>query len=407
MVRWPDARVAALVLAAGPLSACGGEDGPGPSPMPTPTPPAACAAGSPVSGIPTLSARRVVSGLSQPLDLQSVPEDPERLYVVEQGGRIRVVRNGQLQPAPFLDISVQLSSGGERGLLGLAFHPQFATNRRFFVNYTRRASGATVIAEFRAASADEADAGSERQFLLVPQPFANHNGGGVVFGDDGFLYVALGDGGSGGDPLGNGQSLDTFLGKILRIDVDAGAPYAVPFDNPFVSTPGALPEIWAYGLRNPFRIAFHRATGDLYIGDVGQGSFEEIDIGLASRGGGENYGWNVTEGFACYSPASGCDATGLTPPVLAYSHAEGCSVTGGVVYAGCRMPDLVGTYFYGDFCTAFVRSFRLVGGEAAEHRDWTSGLGGIDQITSFGTDAGGEVYVVDRDGEVYRLEPAG
>ena len=252
------------------------------------------------------------------------------------------------QPAPFLDISGRISSGGERGLLGLAFHPQFAANRRFFVNYTNP-RGDTHVAEFQAASADDTDPGSERLLLTVAQPFANHNGGGLAFDASGRLLIALGDGGSGGDPLGNGQRLDTLLGKILRVDVDAAAPYAVPTDNPFRGTAGAAPEIWAHGLRNPFRIAVDRPTGDLYIGDVGQGRIEEIDVGLASRRGGENYGWNVTEGSQCYSPASGCDRTGLTPPVYEYTHAEGCAVTGGVVYRGCRMPELAGTYFFGDY----------------------------------------------------------
>ena len=348
--------------------------------------------------------RLVASGFSFPLDLQSVADDPERLYVVEQGGRIRIVRNGQIEPTAFLDISGRLTAGGERGLLGLAFHPGFASNGRFYVNYTNP-SGDTHIAEFSADSADLANAASERVLLVVPQPFGNHNGGGLAFGNDGYLYIALGDGGSGGDPLGNGQALDTLLGKILRIDVDSGAPFAVPIDNPFLFTPGVQAEIWAYGLRNPYRIAFDPATGDLYIGDVGQRRREEIDVGLASGGGGENYGWNVMEGMECFSPSSGCDMTGLTPPVLDYTHGDGCSVTGGVVYSGCRMPDLVGTYFYGDFCSAFVRSFRFVGGQVEVHRDWSANIGSVDQISSFGTDAQGEVYIVDYDGEVYRLEP--
>jgi glucose/arabinose dehydrogenase len=393
----------AAVLA---LLGCGGSSGSSPTPVPSATPPtASCAAGVPVAGIPALTARLVASGLRNPLDLQTVPGDRERLYVVEQGGRIRVVRNGQLQSTPFLDISGRVSSGGERGLLGLAFHPQFAANRRFFVNYTNP-RGDTHVAEFRAASADDADPGSERLLLTVAQPFANHNGGGLAFDASGRLLIALGDGGSGGDPLGNGQRLDTFLGKILRIDVDAGTPYAVPTDNPFRAAPGALPEIWAYGLRNPFRIAVDRPTGDLYIGDVGQGRIEEIDVGLTPRRGGENYGWNVTEGSQCYSPASGCDRTGLTPPVYEYTHTEGCAVTGGVVYRGCRMPELVGTYFFGDYCTGLVRSFRLANGQATDVRDWTAGLRGIDSPTAFGLDADGEVHVVDYDGEVYRLEPA-
>jgi hypothetical protein len=387
------------------LGACGGDGSTAPSPTPTATPPAAsCAAGEPVPGIPSLGARLVASGFERPLDLQAAPGDPERLYVVEQGGLIKIILGGQVSPEPFLDISDRIASGGERGLLGLAFHPDFATNGRFFVNYTNP-SGATRISEFRATSADGADPATERVRLLVPQPFSNHNGGAVAFGNDGLLYIALGDGGSGGDPLGSGQDLGVLLGKILRIDVDSGAPYAVPADNPFVSTAGAEPEIWAYGLRNPFRMSFDRATGDLYIGDVGQSAREEIDVGLATRGGGENYGWNLTEGTLCYDPPSGCDTSGITMPVLDYSHREGCSVIGGAVYAGCRMPDLVGTYFYGDFCTGFVRSFRLADGVATDQRDWTAGLEGIDRISTFGIDADGEVYVVDLGGEVYRLEP--
>ncbi|HSD27284.1 MAG TPA: PQQ-dependent sugar dehydrogenase [Vicinamibacteria bacterium] len=356
-------------------------------------------------GVPSLTARLVASGFRNPLDLQTAPGDRERLYVAEQGGRIRIVRGGQPQSTPFLDISGRITSGGERGLLGLAFHPRFAANRRFFVNYTDR-QGDTHIAEFRAASADAADPGSERTLLFVPQPFPNHNGGGLAFDTSGRLLIGLGDGGSGGDPLGNGQSLDTFLGKILRIDVDAGTPYAVPSDNPFRSTSGALPEIWAYGLRNPYRFAVDPPTGDLYIGDVGQNRIEEIDVGLSSRRGGENYGWNVLEGSQCYSPSSGCDRTGLTLPVYEYPHPQGCSVTGGVVYRGCRMPDLAGTYFFGDFCTGLVRSFRLASGQATDLREWTGSLRGIDSPTAFGLDADGEIHVVDYDGEVYRLEPA-
>jgi len=388
------------------LGGCGGDDGTAPSPTPTTTPPAAaCAAGEPVSGVPALEARLVASGFESPLDVQSAPEDRSRLYVVEQGGRIRAIVNGEVRPAPFLDIADRIRAGGERGLLGLAFHPEFASNRRLFVNYSNP-SGDTHIAEFRATSADRADPETERVLLVVPQPFTNHNGGSVAFGPDGFLYVALGDGGSGGDPLGAGQDLGTLLGKILRIDVDSGAPYAVPADNPLLSTPGAEPEIWAYGLRNPYRMSFDRATGDLYIGDVGQSRREEIDVGLATGGGGENYGWNVMEGRLCYAPSTGCDTDGLTRPVLEYGHDQGCSVTGGVVYSGCRMPDLAGTYFYGDFCTGFVRSFRLVNGAVTDQRDWTNGLEGIGRISSFGTDAEGEVYVVDFGGRVYRLEPA-
>ncbi len=398
------ARVLLLVLGALPFSGCGGDGSPaGPTPSPSPTS-ASCPSGAPVSGIPPLTGRLVVSGLRAPLDLQSVPGDAERLYVVEQGGRIRIVRNGQIA-GTFLDVAGRLSSGGERGLLGLAFHPQFATNRRFFVNYTNPA-GDTHISEFRASSADAADPASERVLLEVGQPFANHNGGGLAFDNAGRLLIALGDGGSGGDPLNNGQKLGTLLGKILRIDVDAGSPYAVPADNPFRATAGAHPEIWAYGLRNPFRIAIDRPTGDLYIGDVGQNAVEEIDVDPGSRRGGLNYGWRITEGSRCFNPSSGCDTSGITMPIYEYSHGEGCSVTGGVVYRGCRVPALAGTYFFADYCSAFVRSLRFASGQATELRDWTSSLRGLDSPTSFGLDAAGELYIVDQDGEIYRLEPS-
>ena len=388
---------AAAVVASG----CGGMDPATPSPSPTPTP-VSCAAGSPVPGTPNLTAHLVVSGLSSPLDLQSAAGDRERVYVVEQPGRIRVVRNGQLQATPFLDVSDRISAGGERGLLGLAFHPKFASNRRLFVNYTD-GNGDTHLSEFHASSADTADPTSERVLLVVQQPFANHNGGGLAFGGDGRLYAGLGDGGSGGDPFGNGQRLDTLLGKMLRIDVDGAAPYVVPTDNPFRTTAGARPEIWAYGLRNPFRFAFDRLTGDLYIGDVGQNAWEEVDVGYATRHGGENYGWNVMEATHCYRPANNCDTTGLTLPVYEYDHGQGCSIIGGVVYRGCRMPDLAGSFFFGDYCSGFVRSLRVVNGQATDVREWP--LTGIHTVTGFGVDADGEVYVLDYGGSVFRLEP--
>jgi glucose/arabinose dehydrogenase len=349
-----------------------------------------------------------VSGLENPVDLQVPAGDRARLFVVEQRGRIRIVRNGSLVAQPFLDIAARIASGGERGLLGLAFHPRYSENGRFFVNYTDL-RGDTHISEFRApVAADQADPGSERELLFVRQPFSNHNGGGLAFGNDGFLYIGLGDGGSGGDPQGNGQSLSTPLGKILRIDVDGGNPFGVPSDNPFVATAGAFPAVWAFGLRNPWRISFDRATGDLLIGDVGQDNFEEVDVGLASRRGGENYGWNVTEGNHCFRPPAGCSTTGLTPPLVEYSHGEGCSVTGGYLYRGCRMPGYQGTYFYGDYCTSLVRSFRLDNGRAVDQRDWTSALSrGVDAISSFGVDADGEIYILDHTGEVYKIVPGG
>ncbi len=395
------------LLAAGALAlACGSDPSPS-GPADVPASPAAGCSATPVAGTPALTTVRVASGLSSPLDLQSPPGD-RRLFVVEQPGRIRILKDGALQGTPFLDIAARVGSGGERGLLGLAFHPRYAENGRFFVNYTDRA-GDTHIAEFRAAppSGDVADPAGERLLLFVAQPFANHNGGGLAFGPDGKLYAGLGDGGSGGDPLGNGQSLATPLGKLLRFDVDGASPFATPPDNPFVATPGALGIIWAYGLRNPWRFSFDRTTGDLYVGDVGQDRVEEIDYAPAPRRGGENYGWNVMEGSQCFRPAGGCVRTGLTLPIAEYTHADGCSVTGGVVYRGCRLPGYQGTYFYADYCRAFIRSFRVAGGVATDARDWTSLLGrGLDHPTSFGTDSEGEVYLVDGDGEVYKVVPA-
>jgi glucose/arabinose dehydrogenase len=362
-----------------------------------------------VPGTPNLTLSVVASGLSDPLDLQTPAGERGRLFVVEQGGRIRIIRNGSVVATPYLDVSDRISSGGERGLLGLAFHPQFAQNGRFYAYYTDR-RGDIRISEFRAASAgaDTVDSGTERLLLFnTHQPFANHNGGGLAFGADGFLYIGLGDGGGGGDPQNNAQNLGRALGKMLRIDVNNGNPYAVPNGNPFVGRPGVLPEVWAYGLRNPFRFSFDRAGGDLYIGDVGQNQIEEIDVGARSRGGGENYGWPITEGTQCFRPSSGCNTAGLTLPVTQYNHGLGCSVTGGYVYRGCRLPGYAGTYFYGDFCTGLVRSFRLVNGQAAEERDWTSALSSSRySISSFGIDDDGELYVVDYGGQILRFGPA-
>jgi len=390
------------------LPSCAKDSPDNPSPEPSPST-GGCAAGTPVPGTPNLTAVRVVGGLSSPLDLQTAPGDRTRLFVVEQGGRIRVVRNGALVAAPFLDLSARVSRGGEQGLLGLAFHPGYATNGRFYVNFTDGA-GDTHVAEFRVSNNPEvADPATERTLIFQTQPFENHNGGALAFGPDGFLYVSLGDGGSGGDPFRNGQNLGSLLGKILRIDVNGTQPYAIPSSNPFVGNGSARPEVWAYGLRNPWRLSFDRANGDLYIGDVGQSRREEVDVGLSSRRGGENYGWNTTEGTLCFNPASGCSTAGLTPPVIEYQTGSNgsCAVTGGYVYRGCRLPGYQGTYFYGDYCAGFVRSFRLVNGQATEPRDWTSALSGdIGSISAFGTDLDGEVYIVDYGGAIFRIGPA-
>jgi glucose/arabinose dehydrogenase len=298
----------------------------------------------------------VAMGLSSPVHLTAPPDDVERVFIVERPGRIRVVRNGTLLGAPFLDLTGVVLSGGEQGLLSLAFHPDYATNGHFFVNYTDL-DGHTRVERYTVTAApDVADPASDLTILSVEQPFSNHNGGQVAFGPDGMLYIGMGDGGGeGGDPLRHGQNRATLLGSLLRIDVDAASPYAIPPDNPFVADPSAAPETWAYGLRNPWRFSFDRHTGDLYIGDVGQDSREEISFQPAASPGGENYGWKVMEGTACFSPRNGCSQAGLVPPVLDYTHADGCSVTGGFVYRGVE-PTLAGRYFFADVCQTWERS---------------------------------------------------
>ena len=344
----------------------------------------------------------VTSGLEFPLGLTAPEADP-RLFVVEKGGRIRIVRDGALLPEPFLDISANVSRGSEQGLLGLAFHPAYATNGRFFVDYTDT-DGNTRISAWRvSADADRADAASEEVLLTIEQPFSNHNGGGLAFGPDGYLYIGMGDGGSGGDPLGNGRDLGDLLGSLLRIDVNGASGYAIPADNPFAGREGARGELWDLGLRNPWRFSFDRATGDLYIADVGQSEREEIDVAARADGGGRglDYGWNVMEGSVCYGGGS-CDRTGLVLPVTEYAHDLGCSVTGGYVYRGSAVPAIQGQYFYADYCQGWVRSFRFQGGAASDPREWPA-LAPGGPVASFGEDSAGELYVLDAGGSVYRV----
>jgi cysteine-rich repeat protein len=367
-----------------------------------------CAGIDPVAGT-TITSQRIVSGLSQPLFVTAPRGDVTRIFIVEKTGHIKIMKFGTLLGTDFLDIHTKVSSGSEQGLLSLAFHPDYANNGRFFVDYTNTA-GDTVVAEYHVSPNPDIADSTETVILGVTQPFSNHNGGEVTFGPDGYLYIGLGDGGSGGDPLGNGQNKDTMLGKLLRIDVDSGSPYTSPPTNPFFGATPGLDEIWAFGLRNPWRFSFDRQNGDLYIADVGQNLWEEVDYQPALSGGGENYGWNIMEANHCFNPSSGCDQTSLTLPVVEYSHSEGCSVTGGYAYRGCKMPDLRGTYFYGDWCAAFIRTFEIVGGVATNLQDRTADLapgGGItiDQITSFGEDARGELYITDQGGEVFKIVP--
>jgi glucose/arabinose dehydrogenase len=332
--------------------------------------------------------QQIVTGLQRPVDLQA--DGSGRLFVIEKVGRIRIIENDQLLETPFLDISDHVgSSGNEQGLLGLVFHPQYQENGRFFVNYTD-VNGDTVFARFQVSSdPNVADLNSEEALLGVDQPFANHNGGGLAFGPDGFLYAGLGDGGSQGDPNGNAQNTDVLLGKMLRLDVDSADPYAVPADNPFGN------EVWAYGFRNPWRFSFDRSTGDLYIGDVGQNQWEEIDFLAAGSPGGANFGWDHREGAHDYE---GGGPQGMIDPVAEYNRSGGCSVTGGYVYRG-SMSEWNGIYLYGDYCSG------IIWGLIRANDGWQNQmLFDVDiNITSFGQDQSGELYLVDDGGGVFRF----
>ncbi len=351
----------------------------------------------PALATPTLKV--IASGLNRPLYMADPADGTRRLFIVEQGGTVRILINKRLLPTPFLSLSSKISRGPEQGLLGFAFDPNFKANRRFFVNYTR-GDGATVVSSFIAnrRSPNRVDPASERVRLVFAQPFENHNGGHLIFGPDKFLYIGSGDGGSGGDPQGNGQSLTTLLGKILRIDVSAPRGYAIPQSNPFRGVADAHPEIFAYGLRNPWRFSFDRGTGRIFVADVGQSSEEEVSIVKA----GDNLGWNITEGSSCFAPRVGCSVAGLTPPITSYGRGEGGSVTGGYVYRGRRLAGFSGKYLFGDFASGKV--FAL---SEASDGSWMreTVFESERAISSFAEDRFGEVYLVDYSGELLAIVP--
>lgn len=346
---------------------------------------------------PVLVFEPVATGLADPVSITHAGDS--RLFITLQDGRVVIHDGTRVLETPFLDIRSLVLSGGERGLLSIAFHPRYAENGFFFVNYTDR-SGDTIVARYRVSSdPNRADPSSARQFLFVDQPFPNHNGGQLQFGPDGYLYIGMGDGGSAGDPDNRAQNRTVLLGKMLRLDVD-GDSYVIPPSNPFASTSSTRPEIWALGLRNPWRFSFDRATGDLWIADVGQGSWEEVNFQPASSIGGENYGWDVLEGTHCFGTAT-CSRAGFVDPVIEYNHSGGaCSVTGGYVYRGARSPRMHGLYLYGDYCNGRIWGARPDGSGrwiSTQLADTTY------QISTFGEDFNGEIYVADHNGSVYRI----
>ncbi len=369
------------------------------SPLRTPT---AGKETAPLHALPRLALIPFVQTDSPITYLADASDGSGRLFLVEKAGRIRVIQDGQLLAQPFLDISdLVQSSGAEQGLLSVAFDPQYRDNGQFYVNYTAQSSnGGTVVARYKTtADPNTADPASGQTILEIPQPAPNHNGGQLQFGPDGYLYVGMGDGGSAGDPWGNAQNRNALLGKLLRLDVRGQAGYAIPPQNPFAGANDARPEVWAYGLRNPWRFSFDRQTGDLYIADVGQNTWEEVDFQPADSTGGQNYGWNVMEGLACYQ-AKTCDKDGKVLPVVVYGHDQGCSVTGGYVYRGQAIPDLAGAYLYSDYCSGVIWGLQRDGAGAWKS---TELLQSGANVSSFGEDAQGELYVLDLQGQVYRL----
>ena len=346
---------------------------------------------------PQVTLQQLATGLDSPVSIAHAGDT--RLFITLQDGQVVVWDGTRILETPFLDIRDRTSKGGERGLLSVAFHPRYAENGFFFVNYTNT-SGHTVIARYRVSDdPNRADVLSGQTVLTIEQPFSNHNGGQMQFGPDGYLYIGMGDGGSGGDPGNRAQTLSTLLGKMLRIDVD-GDGYAIPPSNPFIANTAARPEIWALGLRNPWRFSFDRSSGDLWIADVGQGDWEEVNLQPAASIGGENYGWRRMEGTHCFNPASGCDTGNLVLPVIEYNHSGGaCSVTGGYVYRGASSPRLNGLYIYGDYCNGRIWGATRAGTAVTSRELLDTDF----LISTFGEDLNGELYVADHRGALYRL----
>jgi glucose/arabinose dehydrogenase len=348
----------------------------------------------------SLNLKLVSSGLVQPVAMAHAGDGSGRLFIVQQLGQIRIHDGRQLLPEPFLDISSLVACCTEQGLLGLAFHPNYKTNGFFYVYYTTLARSTRIVRYTVSSNPNVADPGSALVLLTISQPFSNHNGGQLAFGPEGHLWVGVGDGGGVGDPFNNAQRGDTLLGKLLRINVDGTLPFAIPRDNPFLSNPTKRDEIWALGLRNPWRFSFDRLTGDLFIADVGQNSWEEVSFEAVMNPGGRNYGWRQMEGTHCFNPASNCNNASLTLPILEYSHAEGCSVIGGHRYRGAEMPEHFGTYFFGDFCSG-----RVWGATENGDGSWTRTelLDTTFSISTFGEDEAGELYLADLGGAIYQL----
>jgi hypothetical protein len=350
---------------------------------------------------PRIETKPIITGLVQPVAITHTGDGSGRLFITLKGGQIIVYNGNGVLPVPFLDLSLLVSTGSEQGLLSTAFHPNYESNGFFFLNYTNT-NGDTVVARYSVSTdPDVADPDSALVLLTITQPYSNHNGGQLQFGTDGYLYIGMGDGGSAGDPQNYAQNRATLLGKMLRIDVDGGVPYGIPSDNPFRDNPDVLDEIWALGLRNPWRFSFDRLTGDLFIADVGQSEWEEVNFEQASSAGGENYGWRFMEGAHCYNPLTDCNDGSLALPILEYSHSVGCSITGGYRYRGSQNSDLFGTYLFADYCTG-----RIWGATASGNGDWSSSelLDTDFFISTFGEDEAGEIYFADHgSGTIYQI----